>query len=118
MVADHAVTKKLTSKPAFEWVDDCMATQSDIKANIIAMNSCTAKKFKFGVEIPNNTKHGLILDHLNGDSLWKEATDKELKSLSDHKTFREFTEGDDISECKRIPYHIIYNCKFDLRWKA
>ena len=65
MVADCAVTKKLTSKPAFEWVDDCMATQSDIKANIIAMNSHAAKKFKFGVEIPNNTKHGLILDHLN-----------------------------------------------------
>ena len=30
MVADYTVAKKLTSKPAFEWVEDCMATQQDI----------------------------------------------------------------------------------------
>ena len=118
MVADYAMTKKLTSKPDFEWVKDYVATQGDIKANIIAMNSRAAKKFKFGVEIPNNTKHGIILDKLNGDNLWKEATDKELKSLNEHKTFREFTEHDDMSEYKRVPYHIVYDCKFDLRRKA
>ena len=82
------------------------------------MNTRAAKKFKFGIEIPNNTKHSLILDQLNGDGLWKEATDKELVSLNDHKTFREFTDDDDMSEHKKIPCHIVCDCNFDLRWKA
>ena len=118
MVADYAVTKKLTSKPAFEWVSDYLESHRNIKANIVAMNSRAAQKIKFGIEVANNIKHALLLDKFNGDNVWKEAVDKELASLNSHKTFREFTEHDDISEYKKIPYHLVFDVKFDLRCKA
>ncbi len=62
MVADYAQAKNLTSKPKFEWVKDYLDSHLDVKANIVNMNARAVKKFKFGVEVPNNPKHALILD--------------------------------------------------------
>ena len=118
LVADYASAKKLTSKPAFEWVPDYLEAQLSVKANIVSMNTRAAKKIKFGIEVANNVKHALFLDRLNSDNLWKESIDKELESLNSHKTFREVTADDDLSEHKLIPYHIVFDVKFDLRRKA
>ena len=37
--------------------------------------------------------HAVHLDQLNDNTLWKEVTDKELKSLKDFKTFWTLDEG-------------------------
>ena len=37
--------------------------------------------FKYGVEVPKNTKHAEELDAQHGNSLWKEAYQKEIVSL-------------------------------------
>ena len=37
--------------------------------------------FKYGVEVPKNTKHAEELDAQHGNSLWKEAYQKEIASL-------------------------------------
>jgi hypothetical protein len=60
----------------------------------------------------------LLLDDQNGDSLWKEAIEKELKQIQDYRTFRELRKGETLQDYKRIPYHIILDVKFDLRRKA
>ena len=82
------------------------------------MNARAAQKFKFGVEVPKNTKHALTLDRLNDNSLWKATTDKELAEINMHKTFRVTTKEDDLTGFKRLPYHIIFDCKFDGHCKA
>jgi hypothetical protein len=70
-------------------------------------------KFKFGVEVPKNTRRALELDKINGDNLWRETIQKEMSQLSDYKTFRLPHSGD-----QRIPYHMILGVKFDGRRKA
>ena len=37
--------------------------------------------FKYGVEVPKSTKHAEELDTQHGNSLWKEAYQKEIASL-------------------------------------
>ena len=44
--------------------------------------SCGQPVFKYGVEIPKNTKHAEELDAQHGNTLWKEAYQKEIASLS------------------------------------
>ncbi len=118
MVADYVVAKKLQSKPAFSWVEEYIETNQDIKAIIININMWSAKKYDFSIEVSNNLKHVLVLDQMNGDSLWKDSVDKELAEINQHKTFRVPNKDYDLSEYKRLLYHIIFNCKFDGRRKA
>ena len=37
--------------------------------------------FKYGVEVPKDTACAMALDEVNGNTLWKEAADKEIASL-------------------------------------
>ena len=62
LVADCTTKRKLTSKPAFEWVPDYLETQQSIKANIVSMSARAAKNIKFGIEAANNVKHALMSD--------------------------------------------------------
>jgi hypothetical protein len=72
----------------------------------------------FGVQIPTSISHTLRLDKTNGNNLWKEAIDKEMAQLKDYKTFRKPTDKDDLSTYQQIPYHMVFDCKFDGRRKG
>ena len=39
-------------------------------------------KVKFGIEVPNNVKHALLLDRRNGNNAWGEAITKEMSALT------------------------------------
>ena len=76
-------------------------------------------KYKFGVQVPMGVKQALYLDKVNGDNAWQGAIAKELAQLNDYKTFRTLLPGETLSsEYKKIPYHIVFDVKFDLRKKA
>jgi hypothetical protein len=53
----------------------------------------------------NSIHHALQLDQRNGNSLWREAIDKELGQLNEYKTFqcRHRHAGEDLHEYTRIP---------------
>ena len=71
------------------------------------------------MQVPKNTKHTKLLDKAAESSLWDEANQKELKSLKSFKTFRALEEGEKIPPGYTwIPYHMIYDIKFDGRRKA
>ena len=95
----------------------------DAPSNLARMYKMKTKghspKFKFGVQVPLGMKHAYQLDKINGDKLWQTAIEKELKQLNDYNTFRRLRPGEKISkEYQKIPYHIIFDVKFDLRRKA
>ena len=75
-------------------------------------------RYKFGVEVARSTKHGLQMDKENGNSLWKDATATELKQINAYKTFRKPTAEDNLADYQMIPYHMVYDVKFDMRRKA
>ena len=76
-------------------------------------------KHKFGVEVPRSLAHALTLDKANGNNLWMEAAKKEITQLLDYKTFIILDEGEKPPEgYQRIPHHIVFDVKFDLRRKG
>ena len=76
-------------------------------------------KFKFGVQVLHNPSDAIRLDKVNNDNLWEGAIDKEVGSIKTFKTFIILEENKHVPEgCKQIPYHTIFDVKFDGRRKA
>jgi hypothetical protein len=84
-----------------------------------ASTSPTGIKYKFGIQVPKGIKNALNLDKKNGNNLWEEAIKTELKQLTDYETFIVLDSGEDIPKgYQKIPYHIVFDVKYDLRHKA
>ena len=72
---------------------------------------------KFGLLVPKNVREAHEIDRKNGNTLWNDAIKKELKNVI--VAFHLL--GDDESipvGSKRIPYHIVFDIKYDLTRKA
>jgi hypothetical protein len=79
----------------------------------------TSVKYKFGIQVPSGIKNDIQLDRKNGNSLWEEAIKTELKQLTNYETFIVLDSGEAIPNgYQKIPYHIIFDVKYDLRHKA
>ena len=122
-IINYVVRRKLTNHPDFSW------TKQYLKHNIKAYFTSTSTvnqakghqgmKFKFGVQIPMNSHHALHLDKVHNCHLWKDAIQKEIDSINAFKTFRVLDEGETLPEgYSKIPYQLIYDCKFDGRRKC
>jgi hypothetical protein len=76
-------------------------------------------KYKFGIQVPKGIKNELDLDKKNGNQLWQEAIKTDLKHLTDHQTLIVLDSGEDIPKgYQKIPYHMAFDVKYDLRHKA
>ena len=119
-IVEYAKRMKLLKDPKFNIVETITKDKDKMQEYRRAFKAKVSKapRYHFGVEIPRNVTHAALLDKVNGNKLWEEATGKELKSINDHKVFRRVSENDDMTEYKRIPYQIIFDCKHDGRRKA
>ena len=94
--------------------DECMTSM--VHAYRASINGT---QFKFGMEIPWNTKHALKLNKTNSNSLWKDAVTTELKGINQYQTFCCLKKGEMLGpDFSCIPYFIVFHCKFDGHWKA
>jgi hypothetical protein len=76
-------------------------------------------KFKFGIQVPQSPHHAMELDKMNSTNAWKEAMGIELGQINKYKTFHILEGGELLSNTyKKIPYHMIFDVKLDLRQKA
>ena len=120
-IVNYALQHNLQDHPRFQWTQAYASSQPtlDQYSRVMATQSQQGPQYKFGVQIPRNASHAFHLDELNGDHLWKEAMDKEIQSINDFKTFRVLDEGEELPEgYLKIPYHLVFDCKFDGRRKA
>jgi hypothetical protein len=53
-------------------------------------------KYKFGIQVSKGIKNAIDLDKKNGNQLWQEAINIELKQLTDYQTFIVLDSGEDI----------------------
>jgi hypothetical protein len=75
------------------------------------------KSIKFGVQVPNSIEEAYTLDKDNSNSLWNVVINKELKNV--RVAFQLLADGESILVAsKHIPYHIIFDVKFNLTRKA
>jgi len=115
---NYAVKRVITKHPDFKWTTRYIRTKDD-NYNILATKGHQGLKFKFPVQIPMNSSHALHLDKVHNNNLWKVAIQKEIDSINAFKTFRVLDEGEKLPEgYARIPYQLIYDCKFDGRRKC
>ena len=128
LVADYAKKNELEHMDEMKWTSTYNQIREEEKNRpmheqeaaraIFAMQYDPQGKYKFGVEVPRSIRHAYYLDQINGDDLWKQAIAKELKEINDHCTFRNPTSEDDLSTYQYIPYHFVFDVKFDGRRKA
>jgi hypothetical protein len=97
----------------------CYGLNTDCTTVHKASTSPTDIKYKFGIQVPKRIKNALNLDKKNGNNLWEEAINTELKQLTDYETFIVLDSGEGIPKgYQKIPYHIVFDVKYDLRHKA
>lgn len=79
-VAEFAVAQGIADEPAFcWWVSYTLRKRDSIISAVNARVKCVTHKY--GVEIPRNLKQAFEMDARNGNSLWRDATDKEMTNL-------------------------------------
>ena len=114
--AEYAKAALIHNEPAFAWWVPTILKRRDriIKQVHHRLNK---KNLKFGVEVPNTVQEAYALDKANGNTLWHDAINKELKNVL--VAFRLLEEGEQLPVgSKQIPYHIIFDVKFNLTRKA
>ena len=75
--------------------------------------------YMFGVKVPRNAKEAYALDAKNGNTIWKDAIDKEIAQLIEYDTFKDLgIDGKAPDGYQQIPVHFIFAVKHDLRHKA
>jgi len=118
-VLRHGLRNKLARKPGWEWVEPYINNNEEL-ANIIAAYKVSKEiSYKFGVQVPKNTQEALRLDTAATEKLWHNAIETELKQINDYETFR-VLENHELMPIgyKRIPYHCVFDVKFDGRRKC
>jgi hypothetical protein len=119
LVVRYGLRNKLTEKPGWEWVNPYLNSDSEISNMVKAYKLSTEISYKFGVQVPRSTKESMQLDTENKNTLWAESIKTEFKQINDYETFRVLENHEHMPPgYKRIPYHCIYDVKFDGRRKC
>ena len=72
---------------------------------------------KYGIKIPKSVDEAYQLDKQNKNGYWKQAINKELKRVT--VAFKLLQDDEDVPiGSTEIPFHIIFDVKFDLSRKA
>jgi hypothetical protein len=115
-LAQFAVSRNIDSEPAFAWwvLHVLKKARHIVKATT---HRAVRKKIKFGVVVPDTFEEAIQIDKENGNTYWHDAIEKELKNV--RVAFKKLEEGESPPVgSKHIPYHLIFDVKFDLTRKA
>ena len=116
--AEFAFANTLQDEPAFHWWIKPVLKKRDYIINKVKTNKSHRKgNMKFGVRIPQSVEEALELDRQNGNNLWAEAIDKEMKnSRIAFEVLDKYTPPP--PGYKKITCHMNFEVKMDLRRKA
>ena len=115
-MAEYAVSRNIHLEAAFAWwVPHTIKKRNRI---IKLVKHRTVKhEMKFGVQVPQDVAAARKLDKENGNNLWEQAINKELKNVI--VAFKLLDDGlKPPPGSKKIPYHFVFTVKFDLTRKA
>jgi Reverse transcriptase (RNA-dependent DNA polymerase) len=119
LVLRYGLRHQITRKPGWEWVENFVNSDGELSQIIHAYKVSKEISYKFGVQVPNSTQDALRLDSATEEKLWHKAIEAELQQINDYQTFRVLEEHEPIPPgYKRIPYHCVYDVKFDGRRKC
>ncbi len=87
VIIDYVAKKHLSKLEDFKWVKQYLEDKKQmeqIRKAFQAKVSPRTPKFKFGVQVPKGVRNALELDKINGDTLWRDAINTELKQINDY----------------------------------
>ena len=115
-LAEYAESRGIADEPALAWWIRWTLKKKERIIKLVRAR-VPKKSMKFGIVIPANVEEALRLDRENGNDLWSKAIDKELKNVL--VAFKLLHDDEHVPPgSKLIPYHIIFDVKFDLTRKA
>ena len=120
MVLRYGIRNNYLNQPGWEWAKHFMSNDPQF-LNIARCFrvSQDLPNIKFGIEVPKSTKHAYEIDRLSGVDKWEASMDIEMKQINDYKTFIALDDEAAMPQgYKCIPYHCIYDVKFDGRQKC
>ena len=79
-VAEFAVARGIDQEPAFAWWVPYTLRRRDIIISAVT-GGVRQTTHKYGVEVPRSIKESFDIDAKNGNTLWKDALEKEMKNL-------------------------------------
>lgn len=113
-VAEYAKRVGIDDEPAFAWWCRQALKQRDAMINKVCKR--IRKRSKFRIAIPKDYEEAVILDKSNYNTMWQDATKKEMSKVEVAFHFNE--DGTIPVGFQKIACHIIYDVKFDLTRKA
>ena len=115
-VAEYANSHGLISEPAFAWWCPHVLRKRDRVIKQV-QHRLAKKNLKFGVRVPNTIEEALKFDKENGNNLWAQSIEKEMKNV--RIAFELLEEGEKAPPgSKFIPHHLVFDVKFDLTRKS
>jgi hypothetical protein len=79
-LAENAVQRQYSGEPAFtRWVLHVLQKRNQIIGKV--NSKYWVQTHKFGVKIPKSVKEAIAFDAENGNTLWWDATCKEMKNM-------------------------------------
>ena len=115
-VAEFAVAKGIDKEPAFVWwVPFTLRRRDRIIASVTAR--FRTPTHKYGVEIPRTIEEALAMDKANGNTLWRDAINKEMGNLK--VAFDILTEGSKPPKgYTPASGHLVFDVRMTLERKA
>ena len=115
-VTEYITRNSIGNHPVFAWeMPQTIRRKESIVKQVT--HRLAKEQYKFGIKVPNSVDEALQMDKNNGNNLWHDAIQKELKNVL--IAFRMLEEGEQLPVgSKQIPYHIIFDVKLDLTRKV
>jgi len=115
-VAEFAKAREIDNEPAFcWWVPYTLRKRDRIIASI---NSRVRKtSHKYGIEVPTSIDHAKRIDESNGNRLWQDAIEKEMKNVAVAFEILELGMPIPIG-WTRSSGHLVFDVKMDFTRKA
>ena len=116
-VAEASIAFKHDKEPAFNWWVHKVIKKRDRLISKLKSARCRKGKMKFGIDIPGNVQDALSLDKANGNTLWQDAINLEMKNS--RVAFRLCEKGEKAPVgFTEITCHLIFDLKLDMTRKA
>ncbi len=115
-LVEYAQSHGLMNEPAFAWwAKDVLQRMRRLISKV--KTRYWQRTHKFGIRMPKTVAEALKLDAENGNTLWHDAIQKELKNVQ--VAFKFLEEGETVPRAhKEIPCHLIFDIKMDFTRKA
>ena len=114
--AEFARARSIADEPAFAWWVPYMLRKRDI---ILSKVKARIRKTpqKYGIEIPTSVSHAMAIDKRNGNTLWKDALEKEMTEVG--IAFEVLNDGQHAPVgWRKTTGHLVWDVKMDFTRKA